>query len=52
MAEVQLMHAGEEALLVLVPLAIVLYIDYRKRRREKLEAPAAGEEGANEHPAD
>ncbi len=42
------MHAGEEALLVLVPLSIVLYIDYRKRRKEKLEASAPGEEAGED----
>lgn len=35
MVEVQLMHAGEEALIVLVPVAIVFLLDYRKRRRQK-----------------
>lgn len=48
MAEVQLMHAGEEALLVLVPLSIVLYIDYRKRRKEKLHAPTSAEEATED----
>lgn len=48
MAEVQLMHAGEEALLLLVPLSIVLYIDYRKRRKEKLQAPASAEKATED----
>lgn len=32
------MHAGEEALFVLIPLGIVLLVDYRKRRKEKRKA--------------
>jgi hypothetical protein len=60
MPEVQLMHAGEEALFVLVPVAIVLLVDYRKRRKEKREAlaaapgatPADGESGSPETPAE
>lgn len=40
------MHAGEEALFVLVPLAIVLWIDYRKRRKEKEEAVASAPDAA------
>jgi hypothetical protein len=50
MPEVQLMHAGEEALLVLIPVGIVLLIDYRKRRREKREAMAAGPGGGETKP--
>ncbi|HEX2150300.1 MAG TPA: hypothetical protein VHI31_09040 [Actinomycetota bacterium] len=50
------MHAGEEALFVLVPLAIVLWIDYRKRRKEKSEAVASASEtaphGGGDPPAD
>lgn len=29
------MHAGEEGLIVLIPLAIVLYLDYRNRRKAR-----------------
>ncbi len=29
------MHAGEEGLFVLIPVAIVLFVDYRKRRKDK-----------------
>lgn len=32
------MHAGEEGLFVLVPVAIVLLMDYRKRRKDKRAA--------------
>lgn len=50
------MHAGEEALFVLVPLAIVLWIDYRKRRKEKAEsvasAPDASPPPGEDPPAD
>lgn len=41
MAEVQLMHAGEEGLILLIPLAIVLVADYRRRKRLKREVEAA-----------
>ncbi len=41
MGAVQLMHAGEEGLIILIPLAIVLYVDYRQRRKEKRAAAAA-----------
>lgn len=36
------MHAGEEAALVLIPLAIVLYLDYRQRRKLKRGAESTG----------
>jgi len=52
MAEVQLMHAGEEALFVLLPLAIVLLVDYRKRRKEKREALEGGPAAPEDPPAD
>lgn len=52
MPEVQLMHAGEESLFVLIPLAIVLLVDYRKRRKEKREALEAGPAASEEPPAD
>lgn len=34
MVQIDLMHAGEESLLVLIPLAVVLYLDSRRRRKE------------------
>lgn len=46
------MHAGEEALFVLIPLAIVLLIDYRKRRKEKREQLESGPPASEEPPAD
>ncbi len=54
MAEVQLMHAGEEALFVLIPVAIVLLVDYRKRRKEKRERSGrpAGRRGDPSAPSD
>ncbi|HEX2053117.1 MAG TPA: hypothetical protein VHJ78_05235 [Actinomycetota bacterium] len=50
---VQLMHAGEEALFVLIPLAIVMYFDHRQRRKDKQRAAAAGSpaEGADGEPS-
>lgn len=35
MAGIQLLHAGEEALIVLVPVAFLFLLEYRNRRREK-----------------
>ncbi|HVL50018.1 MAG TPA: hypothetical protein VM754_00770 [Actinomycetota bacterium] len=49
MGGVQLMHAGEEGLLVLIPLAVVLYLDRRNRRRQKQREAAA--ESGPEKPA-
>lgn len=37
MVEVPLMHAGEEALFVLVPVGLLLFLDDRRRRRESRE---------------
>jgi hypothetical protein len=49
MVRVQLMHAGEEALLVLIPVAILLAVEYRNRRSEKARtAPQAGSDPDNE----
>lgn len=47
MVEVQLMHAGEEALFVLVPVGLLLFLDHRRRRRESREqaASSAGSPG-------
>jgi hypothetical protein len=46
------MHAGEEALFVLIPVGIVLLVDYRKRRKEKREAPAGGPTEAGSGPSE
>lgn len=40
MAGIQLLHAGEEALIVLVPVAFLFLLEFRNRRREKARASA------------
>jgi hypothetical protein len=45
MVRIQLLHAGEEALFVLVPVALLFFLEYRSRRRDKARpaSPAAPE---------
>ncbi len=50
MVRVQLMHAGEEALFVLIPVAILLVVEYRNRRSEK--ARAAQQAGSDPEPGE
>lgn len=50
MVRVQLMHAGEEALFVLIPVAILLIVEYRNRRTEK--AGAAQQAGSDPEPGE
>jgi hypothetical protein len=38
MVRIQLLHAGEEALFVLIPVGVLFFLEYRGRRRAKAEA--------------